>query len=249
MTARDEIRRYLLGELPEEEAERIEESYFSNDDRFAEVLAAEDDLIEGFLHGRLDATDRKRFEARFLSTERGRIKVALAAALERASAQHLPRRRQWIRDLAVAAALVLLVLSAGLFHEIVSLRRQIEHLERPQPIVAPPVFSIILTSVERGAGSPTTITLPKSAAVAELWLLLPRDDYPTYTAALQSIDGRTLWSAHGLRSRAVDAKNALIARIPSSSLDAGTFIVTVTGEKSDGSTEPVEDFSFTVRRP
>ncbi len=265
------IRRYLLGDLPEADAQRFEEEYFASDDRFSEMLAVEDDLIEAFLHRRLSAGDRPRFEARFLSTERGRQKVALAALLEKASPV-TARSTRWI-PWSIAASVVVLAIGAGTLRELVSMKRQIEGLVRERAALrsgmavvtadlqrlkassaqpAPQrqnVFSIILRGGERGSASSAAIVLPRDAAAAELWLLLPRDEYPSYTAALQSIEGRTLWSEKSLTSRPLDGRKAILFRVPATSLQPRTYIVAVSGDRPDGSSEPVEDFSFSVRRP
>jgi hypothetical protein len=249
------IRRYLLGELPETDAERFEQEYFVSDDRFGEMLAAEDDLIEAFLHRKLNPGERRQFEARFLTTARGRQKITLAAALEKISGA--TQKTSWIRPLAIAAALTVMVIGAGMLRELVVMRHEIAQLQSerqkahsaatPQP---GDIFSIILSSgLERGSTTGTTLVLPGHAATAELWLLLLHDDYPTYTATLQSIDGHTLRAEHALASRALDGRKAVLFRIPSEILEPQTYVVTVSGEKPGVPSEPVEDFSFSVRRP
>jgi hypothetical protein len=110
------MRRYLLGELPEKEAERIEETYFDDDDLFAGLLAAEDDLIEEYLHGGLARGERQQFEMRFLSTDRGRAKIILAAALERTRVRRRLRPNAFAVA-AAAAAVVLFVISLALWRE------------------------------------------------------------------------------------------------------------------------------------
>jgi len=249
------IRRYLLGDLPESDADRFEQEYFVSDDLFGEMLAAEDDLIEAFLDRKLNPGDRRLFEARFLAMPRGRQKVALAAALGRVS--RLTHRTRWSRPLAIAAAVMVMVIGAGMLRELVVMRHQIAQLQsegqKPRSVATPrPVdsFSIILSSgLERGSTAGTTIVLPGHSATAELWLLLRHDDYPTYTATLQSIDGRTLRAEPALASRALDGRKAILFRIPSETLEARTYIVSVSGDKAGAPGEPIEDFSFTVRRP
>jgi hypothetical protein len=249
------IRRYLLGELPETDAERFEQEYFVSDDSFGEMLAAEDDLIEAFLHRKLNPGERRQFETRFLATARGRQKVTLAAALEKISGA--TRKTSWIRPLAIAAAVGAIVIGAGMLREIVVMRHQIEQLhseqQRPRSVATSrggDVFSLILSAgQERGSATAATITLPRHSATAELWLLLLHDDYPTYTATVQSIDGDTLRAEHALASRALDGRKAILFRIPSEVLEPQTYVVTVSGDKPGVPSEPVEDFSFSVRRP
>lgn len=259
-----QIRRYLLGDLPEVDSQRLDEELFTSDDRFSEILAAEDDLIEEFLQRKLDIRDRERFETRFLSTERGRRKVAMASAISNASrtqpVERSERMRAWLRPLAIAAAIAVVAIGAGVLRETIETRREVKELasevvrlrtatvNRPEPLPqSGTVFPIVLHALERGSSS-AAIVLPADAA-ADLWLVLPSDDYRIYIAELQSVDGQTLATAQSLRSQAINGRRAVVFRLPPASLAPATYVVALSGEKGDRSSEPVEDFSFTVRRP
>ena len=63
----DPMRRYLLGQLEEEELDRLERRLLAEDEAFAGLDAAQDDLIEDYLDGTLGAADRAAFEAHFLA--------------------------------------------------------------------------------------------------------------------------------------------------------------------------------------
>jgi hypothetical protein len=246
------VRRYVLGDLTDEESQRLEEEYFASDERFGQLLAVEEDLIDDFLQDRLSAGERQRFEARFMTTDRGRQKVA---AQKLAQAQ---RARSWKRVLPIAAAVMALAVGVAVFRQFVELRRQIDELQREvaslrsreQPSrTVESVFSIVLRSGERSAGSASTIMIPEDAAAADLWLLLARDAYPAYVAALQTVDGRSVWTSPPLASRNTNGSKAIVVRVPAASLEPTTYVVAVGGRKADGTLEPVEDFSFSVRRP
>ena len=83
MTTADDklIAQYLLGELSEEERDRFEEQFFSDDLFFQKVEAARDQLIEDYLRGGLSGRDRERFDAYFLSSPSRREKVETMRAL------------------------------------------------------------------------------------------------------------------------------------------------------------------------
>jgi len=55
--------RYLLGTLSDEERDRFEEMYFSDDAAFEEVEIAEGELIDRYVRGELSRTDRAQFES------------------------------------------------------------------------------------------------------------------------------------------------------------------------------------------
>lgn len=76
-----QIVQYLLGDLPEEEQQQLDEQFFVNDDYFERLMATEDELIDDYLRGRLSAHERERFERNFLTSPFLRERVTLAKAL------------------------------------------------------------------------------------------------------------------------------------------------------------------------
>ena len=75
------LRRYLLGELPEDEAESLEEAYFADAEALALVREAEDDLLDDYAAGRLGTGERLAFERRRLGTPPQRERLRAARAL------------------------------------------------------------------------------------------------------------------------------------------------------------------------
>ena len=77
----DQIRRYLLGDLPEPEEREIEIAYFRDPDLLARLELARDDLADDYAAMRLSPADREKFERRILATAEGVEQVAIARAL------------------------------------------------------------------------------------------------------------------------------------------------------------------------
>lgn len=75
------ISRYLLGRLPEDELEQLEERMMADSELFDQVLLAEDEMVEAYVNGDLPESDVADFRASFLSTAEGRQQVAYAKAL------------------------------------------------------------------------------------------------------------------------------------------------------------------------
>jgi hypothetical protein len=69
---------YLLGTLSEEERERIEERYFSDDAQFEEVEIAEEELLDRYVRGELSASDAAQFEVRVARSTRLQERVEFA---------------------------------------------------------------------------------------------------------------------------------------------------------------------------
>ena len=80
---------YVLGTLPEDEAERVELDFFANDDAYDDLLAVEDELFLAYARGELPADDRLRVEQRLIRTARDRSRLewsrTLAAWFDRES--------------------------------------------------------------------------------------------------------------------------------------------------------------------
>ena len=136
------ISRYLLGELADEEKERLEERLFANSDLFAEIEAARDELIEDYLRESLSSRERERFESYFLASPGRRervetvntlLKVASGLALPDAPVIAPLRKdrppKQGARWLLAAAVLVIAIAGAWLITTSVRLRNQLEQIE------------------------------------------------------------------------------------------------------------------------
>lgn len=120
---------YLLGEMSEEAEARFEESYFADDDLFERFLIVKEELIDGYVRGRLSESERERFERRFLTSPRRREQVAFARALKQklaepnvkpsVQAETTSWRRQWLGlwtprfPVWTTAAAVLLIIGLG----------------------------------------------------------------------------------------------------------------------------------------
>lgn len=74
----DKLIDYILGRLPEEEAERLEEQSIVDDELAARLRLIEDDLVDSYASGTLSGERLQRFEAYYLTSPRRRRKAAFA---------------------------------------------------------------------------------------------------------------------------------------------------------------------------
>lgn len=70
-----EFRRFLLGDLTEEERSKFEENFIVNEELFENLRVVEDELIESYLRGMLEISEKTKFEANFLTTKKRRERV------------------------------------------------------------------------------------------------------------------------------------------------------------------------------
>jgi hypothetical protein len=77
----DQLVRYLLGLLTEEEAEQVDALCVADDEMAGRVRAVENDLVDGYVSGTLTGPSRHQFERVYLATPRRREKVRFAESL------------------------------------------------------------------------------------------------------------------------------------------------------------------------
>ncbi len=77
-TNEERLARYLLGQLPEEEQQKIEQHAFDDDEFYGQLLEVEDDLRCAYAQGTLPLAQKELFEKRFLIFADERKKLALA---------------------------------------------------------------------------------------------------------------------------------------------------------------------------
>jgi anti-sigma-K factor RskA len=146
------IAQYLLGELPEDQQVEIEDRAFSDTDYLATITAVENDLIDEYVRGELSATDRQRFESRFLASAERRKRVEFAKALGAVVSEstapgknvvQTETRWSWRESLYaflsglnpaarlafVATSILVVIGAAWLFVETQRLRRQVTQLQ------------------------------------------------------------------------------------------------------------------------
>src|SRR5262245_54257158 len=73
--------RYLLGDATEQEKTVMEDALLGEPEKLEEIAAVEDELIDDYLSGELDAAERGRFEKAYLSVPDRRRRVDFARAL------------------------------------------------------------------------------------------------------------------------------------------------------------------------
>jgi hypothetical protein len=72
---------YLLGSLPEKEAERLDELSITDDDFAVRLNAAENDLVDAYVRGELAGETAQRFRSFYLSSPKRQEKVRFAEIL------------------------------------------------------------------------------------------------------------------------------------------------------------------------
>jgi len=115
--------RYLVGDCPEEERERVEERFFTDEETFDRLCELEEDLAWRYARGELNATEREQVERAYVAPPRrdrliltialGRVLAAAATPTVRAPARVIetPGWKRWLSLEPAGARFVLAVLS------------------------------------------------------------------------------------------------------------------------------------------
>jgi hypothetical protein len=92
LQAKDEntLRKYLLGDVSPAEQEQIELWLMSDDEAYDVLTAAEDDLIDASLNGKLKSPDLDRFNKYFLAAPERQRKLAFDRSLRRYVKENRP---------------------------------------------------------------------------------------------------------------------------------------------------------------
>lgn len=203
-----QLKRYLLGDLPEAERDRVEVRMLEDPDLSEAMAAMETDLIDAYARSELNPEERAGVERNLLATPAQRARLASAVALQKSLRGVVPmrRRRTWI-PLAAAAAIAIAVGVA-----IFAPQRERVPTERvvttppvsastapaepsPAPIPAPPpplVQTLVLAgAVTRSADVlPAVTLLPDADALRlDVELLEGEDEKARYRMLVQRIDG------------------------------------------------------------
>lgn len=85
---KEQMTRYLLRQMPEDERQEFEDRYLEDNRVFEELVAAEEEMVRRYLAGAGSKAERKEFIERFLSTPSGQAEVEVTEALQEYAAAH-----------------------------------------------------------------------------------------------------------------------------------------------------------------
>jgi hypothetical protein len=124
------------------------------------------------------------------------------------------------------------------------LSREIEDL---QTSAAKTASLTLIAGLVRGGGNvPAVRVAPDTVS---LRLTAPMQvSYPSYRAAVQTPEGKTLWRGPA-RPAAAGGGPSISVTVPGKDLPPGDYILSVTGVTTAGREEPAADFSFRVKKP
>ena len=102
-----------------------------------------------------------------------------------------------------------------------------------------------------GSGYSRTTFAPSSVGILILQLTIENDQYRSYIAQIESVDGKELRRTGNLKSRLLSGKHVVDVRVPHALVPAGDYIVELKGTGDGGQEESVESYGFRIayRKP
>jgi hypothetical protein len=261
------VRQYLLGRASPADSSRLEERLLTDGAFYEELLIAEDELMDQYLHQELSPVERQSFESHFLAAPKRQKQLRFARSLQRYVASTVgevtsnerpaiapeevrnrdagpvewnPFKRFLSRPalaFSLSAALLIVVAVSWI---VISRRNEGGH----QPGT---VYAVVLTpGLVREGGETKKITIPPDVDTLRLQLELPVNEYESFGAALLTEDRREVWATEGLRPAA--NLSVVDFDVPSRILKPGDYHVKVRGKLGNGQIEDLHGFTFRVTR-
>jgi hypothetical protein len=253
------LSRYLLGDLPEQQAESLDERSIV-DPAFAERLRGiEHDLADAYVRGELSAHERQRWERTCGASTAGQDQLRLAEALAMAERRRAPvarvalvassphRIRRRMLGLAAAVALAATLAAAyavrddeaasGALSWVATIgTRSPAATEASSQRAGPPTVTLTLAAPTGDPGDAPVLSIPAGTSHARLTLRLQRSGLPQYAVGLRDLaSGRVVWRMTDLISTDSTAGRVLEVTVPATAFRTGRFALDVHGAAARGS--------------
>lgn len=268
------LRQFLLGQVDDQERQRLENMFITGALSRERVMAAEQHLLDDFLDDSLTPADRERFLAQYGETPAEQRKLRIAKSIQdwavtgaeatavgaAAAESRWSRLRARFRLKPVFVIPIAAMSMIAIVFAVVLLNRRWEqrnrYLTMQQELVrlnAPPMLLAVspLPPVSlrpgtvRSAEAENEVTAPANVEFIELRLLwTQRERFPSYQATIRKFDEEESFTIPNLQ---LDSGNAIRLRLPRGLLTRGLYQIEVSGIGSDGTTGPAEEYQFVVK--
>ena len=258
---------YLIGSLPEAEAERLDQLSIADDEFVSRLSGAENDLVDAYVRGELSGDTLQRFGIHYLSSRSRRDKVAFANTLRLREMREATRpaeavapRPSWrlaawrfrtvpgpapawalagVAALTLVAAAYLLVANGRLQQELARTQSDRASLQSR----ARELQRRLVRERPADAGAPKEADgsgRPPATDIVALRLQLETDEFPRYRVALKAAaSDRALWRSEKLESTREGDRRVVAIRMPAALLTRRHYSVELTDVTRGGTCTPM----------
>lgn len=257
------LRQYLLGNVDDEERQRVESLFLTDSNMRERLLAIEQDLIEDYLEDSLTPADKQSFLLHYAQTPKQQRELritksikdrALAEALSQTTPPTITGVPAWLRmkpafvvpvAVAIIIAIVVVVwLNSG--NKRLATEQELTQLNTPASLreVPPQMVSReLVPGTFRSSEQETEIKKRDDIRIVELRLrLVQAQRYSRYQAEVRRVSGDESFTIRDLPAEL----NAVRLRLPANFLYRGHYLIRLSGITAGGSLDPTEEYTFAV---
>ena len=266
------LRQFLLGQVDDQERQRLESMFVTGALSRERVIAAEQHLLDDFLDDSLTPAERERFLAQYGETaaEQRKLRIAksiqdwaasgaVVTAVGAAAGSRWSRLRARFRlkpvfMIPIAAMTVIAIVFAVVALKnrwdqrtrYLAMEQELAQLNTPSMLRDVSTYVTLMPGAVRSAEAETELTPPANAQFVELHLLwMQKEHYPSYQAVIRKIDEEQRYTVRDLQ---LDNGNAIRLRVPTRYLTRGLYRIEVSGIAADGTMGPAEEYQFVVKQ-
>lgn len=281
MSRNDEIteqvlRQFFLGNVDNEDRERIEILFMTQPDARLRALVAEQDLFEDYFDDLLTPSDQTKFVQRFADTAHQQRKLKIARLVHEWSCSNSQREKTdsvpilawhrfaaWLRFqrmvlIPITVTAVIGVLIAGVWLNDANKRErhraieeELARLNSPSAVLEAPAQTISKTIAPvsvRSAVSENELKLSSGIRVVEVHLLwIQKANYTRYGAIVRRIDATEAFSVENLQAQRQRGVTISV-RLPAQMLTPGVYQIKLSGIADDNTLSRADEYRFAVSR-
>jgi hypothetical protein len=261
------LRQFLLGQVDDQERQRLESMFVTGALSNERVTAAEQHLLDDFLEDSLTPKDRERFLAQYGETPAAQRKLRIAKSIQdwaanaEVTAAPVSRwsrvpGRIWLKPVFVVpiAAVVLLAITFAVIalrgrweqrNSYLAMQQEFVRLNAPSTSRDALATAVTLTpGTLRGTEAEKEVKPAYNVESVDLRLLwTQKERFPSYQATIRRVDEDERFTLGGLQ---LDNGNAIHLRLPPRYLTRGLYQIEVSGVAANGATGPPEEYTFVV---
>ena len=268
------LREFLLGNVNDEERERIESLFLTDSQTKERVLAAEQDLIEDYLENTLTTAEKEAFLSLYAQTDEQRRKLRITKSIKdwalteaKETQPAAPSVSVWNRlgarlrlkpafVVSVAVTMVIAIVLAIVWlnskmeqRRHLAIEQELAQLNSPTSLreVPPQMIALNLRPVAvRSVESPSEVKPGGEIRIVEMRLpWIQEERYSTYQAELGRV-GDNKWFTISNLQPGSDGENVIRLRLPMHILSRGQYLIHLRGIANHGTLSSPEEYSFTV---
>lgn len=264
------LRQFLLGQVDDQERQRLESMFVTGALSRERVMAAEQHLLDDFLDDSLTPKDKERFLAQYGETpaEQRKLRIAQsihdwaateATAVAAAAGSRWSRLfgRVWLKPAFVVpiAAVVLIAIVVAVvalrsrweqrnIH--LAMQQELVRLNSPSRLREPSMPALTLTpGAVRSAEAEKEIIPSANTEFVELHLVwTQKERFPSYQATIRRFEEDERFTIPDLQ---LDNGGIIRLRLPPRYLRRGLYQIGISGVAANGTIGPAEEYTFVVK--